>query len=317
MLLDEFLATMSKARQEEKAKSAPLRDFNSLDPLLQVLSHVSLFFFLFPSSSSCSSFLLILLTSRSPLVSSSLSHTRPHQFKSPDDLDASLQAIFKRLDVDGSGTVSFQETDEGLRKLMGQGFYLSVEDWQEMTSDLQGEDSSLTFSSFMLVMKEQLALFLHRGVNRALEGAGKPKDAILLTLKWLLLKDEGRKEEEKLEALSRTSTAMAEEMKEMKQLMLSFMQRDAEVGQQRLERMSEMLEKLVETVGGKRTAVPDDDGEPLAEEEEEVQNENKETKGEEEEEVARGEEKPEEFNQDLISFTEGEEDRMLKDVLDR
>eukprot|EP00960_Hanusia_phi_P062528 765180-Hanusia_phi.AAC.8 len=295
---------MSKARQEEKAKSAPLRDFNSLDPLLQVLSHVS-----FPL------LLLLLLPLLLPLrfiLSFRL------QFKSPEDLDASLRAIFKRLDVDGSGTVSFQETDEGLRKLMGQAFYLSVEDWQEMTADVQGGDSSLSFESFEGVMKQQLGLFLHRGVNRALEGAGKPKDAILLALKWLLLKQEGRREEEKLQELSSASAAMAEEMKEMKVLLTAFMQRDVDCGQKRLEKMSDMLERLVEKVEGKASSSSDDDTrKPEVDDEEQVEDEDKE-KGTGEEET-RGEKSQQEqaeiVQQDMISFAEGDEDKTLKDVL--
>ena len=91
VLLDNFLTTMTKGRERQRKSQMLVQEHNSLDPVVEVLA----------------------------------------QFRSSADLTMSVQSIFRRLDVDMSGSIGFAEFRDGLRRLLG--VHISLEDWEDST----------------------------------------------------------------------------------------------------------------------------------------------------------------------------------------
>ena len=164
VLLDEFLTTMAKSRaafeHEEVVDSNPSLEAHILDPLLAVLT----------------------------------------KYRSQTDLLESISLIYGRLDLDGSGSISYSEMADGLPKLIPN-VYFSVEDWEDLTDNiikrrhnasdgktqrLEG-DNSLTALDFRDMMLTELKGYQLRESNKALMGGDSPYESMLLLLKWIMI----------------------------------------------------------------------------------------------------------------------------------
>jgi voltage-gated sodium channel len=155
VLLDEFLSTMAKSRAEFERMEVlenPVFDKGCLDPLMEVLVN----------------------------------------YRSLDDLFESVNTIFYRIDIDSSGSVSYDEFHEGLPKVVKNIGNISLEDWYELTDEftqagMDAADMELDLPSFQRLIFGQLKNFLLRSSNKALAGGEAPYDAIILILKWLMI----------------------------------------------------------------------------------------------------------------------------------
>jgi len=159
VLLDEFLTTLSRSR-EETIRAAGLErsiaECHVLDPLLEVLS----------------------------------------QYRSRADLRQSIVALFERMDCDGSGYVNFDEMTQMLSKQL-MNIYFSQEDWDEIcVQHIANHDGhpryALSPSEFERMIMHQLKLYHFRHINRAIVGGENTENISLLVLKWMLTREEER-----------------------------------------------------------------------------------------------------------------------------
>ena len=157
VLLDEFLTTLSKAREDSNRAAAleyASHETHVLDPLLEVLV----------------------------------------QYRSRGDLRHSIVALFERIDADASGYVSFDEMCATLSKLM-MNIYFSQLDWDEICVQHIAdphERNCLSPSEFEKMIMHQLKLFHFRHINKALLGSENTSNVSILVLKWLLTFEEER-----------------------------------------------------------------------------------------------------------------------------
>ena len=128
VLLEGFLGAIQQQEREEAAKEekeAMQRAAGALDPLLATLAH----------------------------------------FQSPQHLASEIQLLFRLLDVDDSGSLSFHEMQQGLESLpLKPPVVMSIEDWEALTKNgtVLDEDSSLTSDAFMSAIHWQLMLYGQR-----------------------------------------------------------------------------------------------------------------------------------------------------------
>lgn len=87
-------------------------------------------------------------------------------FRSSKNLEDILSNIYDQLDVDGSGSLSFQEAHAGLKKIFHT--HLSHEDWGTMLRGHENEIGDLSEGDFMVVMSEQLQIHLQRKLNASM-----------------------------------------------------------------------------------------------------------------------------------------------------
>ena len=107
------------------------------------------------------------------------------QFRSADDLEQSITALFHKIDADSNGRVSFKEMHDGFKENCN--LYISQDDWHDMkmSMGMNGEDMSL--EEFRILVLEQLKVFFVKNVNKAIFSKQKESQAVLPVLKWLLI----------------------------------------------------------------------------------------------------------------------------------
>jgi hypothetical protein len=107
------------------------------------------------------------------------------QFRSSDDLEQSITALFHKIDADSNRRVSFKEMHDGFKENCN--LYISQDDWHDMkmSMGMHGEDMSL--EEFRILVLEQLKIFFVKNVNKAIFNKQKESQAVLPVLKWLLI----------------------------------------------------------------------------------------------------------------------------------
>jgi voltage-gated sodium channel len=159
VLLDEFLTTLSRSR-DETSRAAGLErsiaESHVLDPMLEVLS----------------------------------------QYRSRADLRQSIVALFERMDSDASGYVGFEEMTQ-MFSMQQMNIYFSQEDWDEIcVQHIANQDglprNGLSPSEFEKMIMHQLKLYHFRHINRAIVGGENTDNISLLVLKWMLTREEER-----------------------------------------------------------------------------------------------------------------------------
>ena len=123
------------------------------------------------------------------------------KYRSLEDLAESINIIFSRLDVDGSGGVGFAEMRDGLPRLLSMDHYFSIEDWCEMCEEFvppgtKTEEFELDLELFQCMVLTQLKSYMLRQANKALIGGDNPYESIILVLKWLMIFDESADQKE-------------------------------------------------------------------------------------------------------------------------
>jgi voltage-gated sodium channel len=166
VLLDEFVESVTKDRNEEIEKliakeNKHMRSLGSpLDPLLQVLS----------------------------------------SFSTSTDLSARIRKIFDLIDLEGVGSVAYEDFTYGLRRLnFTPPIHLSFDDFTAMVRDHDANLSTdkggilnnagrMEISGFEGLMREQLRHYVQRHTSQAMQGAAASGSAIghvLFALKLL------------------------------------------------------------------------------------------------------------------------------------
>jgi len=110
---------------------------------------------------------------------------RLSQFRSGEDLEDSITALFHKTDVDHNGSVSFREMHEGFKENCN--LYVSQDDWQDMKKCLGMHGDGLSIEEFRVLIVEQLKVYLLNNVNKAIITQQAETKAMLPILKWILI----------------------------------------------------------------------------------------------------------------------------------
>jgi len=93
-------------------------------------------------------------------------------FDTSQDLSDRIQTLFKVLDVDENGGMSYQELKVGLTQLkISPPIVINRDDWDSMTCNdtLTSADGSLTLEAFDAVMRSQLKLYVQRQMANSIQ----------------------------------------------------------------------------------------------------------------------------------------------------
>jgi len=99
-------------------------------------------------------------------------------FSSPSHLTSQISLLFQLMDVDDSGTLSFQEMQEGMEALpLHPRVILSIEDWESLTlnGSVLDEHQCMDAASFNTAIRWQLMLYGQRLLSQRMAQAVKTK----------------------------------------------------------------------------------------------------------------------------------------------
>jgi len=116
-------------------------------------------------------------------------------FDTAEDLTQRIRLLFQVLDSDDSGSLSFRELTDGLKKLrVKPRIELSESHWDEMTLDgsLLNEKKELGLGDFIRMMKHEFKLYVQRQISNAMDVSNPDKEkktsAILFVMKLFLVR---------------------------------------------------------------------------------------------------------------------------------
>jgi len=117
-------------------------------------------------------------------------------FHTKADLESKIQRIFDRIDVDGSGSVDYQEIEQGLKKIVAN-MKLSREEYDSIIKDYEDQHEGmdlgeeLEFAQFKDIMHRQLKIFIQKSLtNSTLTQEDEDNKSMMQGMKLLLL-DQG------------------------------------------------------------------------------------------------------------------------------
>jgi hypothetical protein len=144
VLLEGFLGAIQQSEREEAAKEekeAMQRAAGALDPLLATFAH----------------------------------------FQSPQHLESEIHLLFRMLDVDDSGSLSFHEMQQGLESLpLKPPVIMSIEDWEALTMNgsVLDEENCLNIDAFKMAIRWQLMLYGQRLLGQRMRQVGPSTSAL-------------------------------------------------------------------------------------------------------------------------------------------
>ena len=116
-------------------------------------------------------------------------------FDTAEDLTKRMRLFFQVLDSDDSGSLSFQEFADGLRKFrVKPRIELSKSDWNTMTlnGSMLNENQELGLGEFIRMMKSEFKFYVQRQMSNAMDSSNPDKDqktsAILFVMKLVLVR---------------------------------------------------------------------------------------------------------------------------------
>ena len=116
-------------------------------------------------------------------------------FDTAEDLTKRMRLFFQVLDSDDSGSLSFQEFADGLRKFrVKPRIELSKSDWNTMTlnGSMLNENQELGLGEFIRMMKSEFKFYVQRQMSNAMDSSNPDRDqktsAILFVMKLFLVR---------------------------------------------------------------------------------------------------------------------------------
>jgi voltage-gated sodium channel len=116
-------------------------------------------------------------------------------FDTAEDLTKRIRLLFQVLDSDDSGSLSFQELADGLRKFrVKPRIELSKSDWNAMTlnGSMLNDNQELGLGEFIRMMRSEFKFYVQRQMSNAMDSSNPDKDqktsAILFVMKLLLVR---------------------------------------------------------------------------------------------------------------------------------
>ncbi|EKX41946.1 hypothetical protein GUITHDRAFT_112082 [Guillardia theta CCMP2712] len=116
-------------------------------------------------------------------------------FSSSSHLSSQIELVFSQLDIDGSGTLTFEELRDGLAGLNLQPvIQISLEDWDVIThnSSFCNDQGEMSRSAFEAAMRWQLSLYAQKLLAQRMQHSVKnhsDDSSILFAMKVLMLQD--------------------------------------------------------------------------------------------------------------------------------
>mmetsp|Transcript_2326 Transcript_2326/g.3731 ORF Transcript_2326/g.3731 Transcript_2326/m.3731 type:complete len:904 (+) Transcript_2326:305-3016(+) len=163
------------------------------------------------------------------------------QFNTNRELTSKINRLFEVLDTDMTGSLSFDELNEGLRKLnLKENIMLSKEDFHNVTEgfSLCTRDSEVLPEEFEALMRKQFRIYVQRKISDAinLNNCSSEVESILTALKVVLIEMEHTNQ-----PFKRQSLVPPTENKQMKQ--------DMKILNKKVDRMQSDISRLMTCLG--------------------------------------------------------------------